>query len=48
MLGDFIKQFQDFANVLIGTKCRLAGTKALMNLFMVITVDLKIQISFRC
>ena len=33
--------------LLIGTKCRLAGTKALINLFMVITVDLKIRISLQ-
>ena len=33
--------------LLIGTKFRLARTKALMNLFMVITVDLKILISLQ-
>ena len=33
--------------LLIGTKFRLAHTKALMNLFIVITVDLKILISLQ-
>ena len=33
-----------FQMLLIATKFRLARTKALMNLFMVITIDLKILI----